>query len=326
MASTVLNSRMGLRYFLILLTAFIALGAIALAVSMAQILHLAYHNPETTALMRIRVRQAQERSLPYLIHRVWVPLDSMPTELPVATVGAEDDGFWTHHGFDWEGIRMAAEKNMKSGAIRSGASTITQQLAKNLFLSPQRSYSRKIREAVLTVLLERFLDKHRIMELYLNVIEMGPGIFGMEAGAYYHFGKDLDQLTPHEMALLISIIPSPLGYRIDRDYVNRMAMALQRRIGWLPRTPQTDIADSIVTSEMESMRRFTQINDRLLDSLAVIQDTWTFDSIALSDSSIVARPGTDVVFVDTSGTGEGTALVVLDSLATAEQDTALFTE
>ena len=265
--------------------------------------------------MRLRIHQAQQRNLPYLIHQVWVPLDSMPKELPVAIVGAEDDQFWTHHGFDWDGIRKAAEKNMKSGEIRAGASTITQQLAKNLFLSPKRSYTRKLREAVLTVLLEKLLSKHRIMELYLNVIEMGPGIFGMEAGSYYHFGKQLNQLTPNEMALLVSIIPSPLGYHIDGDYVNRMAMALQRRIGWLPRTPETDVADSVVAAEAVRMQRFTQINDRLLDSLAVIQDTWTFDAIALSDSVIVVRPdSSEVIFVDHVSPEQDSIVAPLDSI------------
>ncbi len=298
MTSSGPHLRIRLRFFLTLLAALAAAGVLALSVSALQVLHLKQHNPETTALMRIRVRQAQRRNLPYLIHRVWVPLDSMPPELPVAVVGAEDDGFWTHHGFDWEGIRMAAEKNIKSGHVRAGASTISQQLAKNLFLSPKRSLTRKFREAVLTVLLERLLGKRRIMELYLNVIEMGPGFFGVEAGAYYHFGKNLSQLTPHEMALLVSIIPMPLRYTVDVEYIRRMAMALQRRIGWLPRTPETEVADSVVIAEAAAMRRqYTQIDDRQLDSLAVMQDAWTLNAIALSDSSIVARPDTNAVFI-----------------------------
>jgi monofunctional biosynthetic peptidoglycan transglycosylase len=129
-----------------------------------------------------------------------------------AVIVAEDASFYHHHGFDWAGIRGAASRNWDRGELRRGGSTITQQLAKNLYLSPEKNYLRKVHEAVITRVLEKRLSKRRILELYLNVVEWGRGIYGAEAAARHHFGKSAQDLEPAEAALLAAILPSPRRY------------------------------------------------------------------------------------------------------------------
>jgi monofunctional glycosyltransferase len=122
---------------------------------------------------------------------------------------AEDAAFFQHRGFDWEGIRDAATRNWDRGELRRGGSTITQQLAKNLYLSPHKNLVRKAHEAAITNALEQRLSKRRILELYLNVVELGRGVYGAEAAARHHFNKSAAELTPEEAALLAAILPSP---------------------------------------------------------------------------------------------------------------------
>ena len=148
------------------------------------------------------------------------------TALKRAVVAAEDAKFVDHEGFDWDGIERALEKNQKKGRIVAGGSTITQQLAKNLFLSPRRSYVRKVEEAIITVMLEAMLDKRRILELYLNVIEWGNGVFGAEAAARRYFGISAAQLSPEQAARLAAMAPNPRFY--ER---NQGAPGLNRKIG-----------------------------------------------------------------------------------------------
>jgi monofunctional biosynthetic peptidoglycan transglycosylase len=149
-------------------------------------------------------------------------------------IAAEDARFAEHGGFDWEGIRNAFEKNRKSGRVVGGGSTITQQLAKNLFLSPERSYWRKAEEAVVTVMLEAMLSKQRIFELYLNVIEWGSGVFGAEAAARRYFGVAAAQLTAEQAARLAAMTPSPRLFerRPNSSYIEgRVATILARMPG-----------------------------------------------------------------------------------------------
>ncbi len=127
-------------------------------------------------------------------------------------IAAEDANFVEHEGFDWDGIQLALEKNQKRGRVVAGGSTITQQLAKNLFLSPARSYWRKGEEAIITVLLEAILPKDRIFELYLNVIEWGNGVFGAEAAARRYFGISAAQLSSEQAARLAAMAPNPRFY------------------------------------------------------------------------------------------------------------------
>jgi len=143
---------------------------------------------------------------------IWMPLSRISWELQRAVIVAEDATFYYHHGFDWEGMRGAATRNWDRGELRRGGSTITQQLAKNLYLTPEKNLLRKIHEAAITRALEERLTKKRILELYLNVVEWGKGVYGAEAAAQHHFGKSAQDLGPEEAALLAAILPSPRRY------------------------------------------------------------------------------------------------------------------
>ena len=167
-------------------------------------------NPTVTALMDARQTQAQGRTVGR--HWVWTPLSRISPFLRQAVVVGEDALFFTHEGFDWEGIKEAAKYNFEAGELKRGGSTITQQLAKNLYLSSERSLLRKAREALITRALEQHLTKERILELYLNVAEWGQGVYGAEAAARHHFKKSSHDLTADEAAWLAAILPSPRRY------------------------------------------------------------------------------------------------------------------
>jgi monofunctional biosynthetic peptidoglycan transglycosylase len=170
---------------------------------------LAHRPPATTAFIeRWRAEQlAAGRAA--RVERVWAPYTAIASEVKVAVLVAEDVNFFSHGGFDGEEIRRALVQAIGARERARGASTITQQLAKNLWLSPARSPVRKAREAVLTWQLERALGKRRILELYLNVVEFGPGVWGVEAASRRYFGKAAADLGPDEAALLAAALPSP---------------------------------------------------------------------------------------------------------------------
>ncbi|MCX5723404.1 MAG: monofunctional biosynthetic peptidoglycan transglycosylase [Nitrospirae bacterium] len=169
-------------------------------------------NPTVTALMAARQTQAEAQGHAVGRQWVWVPLSRISSHLRQAVVAAEDAAFFTHEGFDWEGIKNAAKYNLEAGELKRGGSTITQQLAKNLYLSSDRSLFRKAREALITRALEHQLTKERILELYLNVAEWGEGVYGAEAAARHHFKKSAQDLTADEAAWLAAILPSPRRY------------------------------------------------------------------------------------------------------------------
>ncbi|RPH96037.1 monofunctional biosynthetic peptidoglycan transglycosylase [candidate division KSB1 bacterium] len=221
---------------LLLCFVYVMLAAI---VTVVQVAALSFHNPHNTAWIRMRVRQAQAAGKELTIKQTWLPIASIPRVMQKAVVAAEDDGFYSHHGFDWDAMKKAYELNEEKERIKRGGSTITQQLAKNLYLSPTRSYIRKGREAVITWLMELLLSKNRILELYLNCIEFGPGVFGIEEGARYHFGVSARQLTPDQACRLAAIIPSPLRYRVTGNYVNRRAANLMQIVGGPSASPDT---------------------------------------------------------------------------------------
>ncbi|MCS6896398.1 MAG: monofunctional biosynthetic peptidoglycan transglycosylase [Nitrospira sp.] len=181
-------------------------------ITMPDVRILARSNPSTTALMEQRLAEAAGRKQPVVRQWVWVPLERISPHLQRAVIAAEDASFFVHEGFDWEGIRDAALHNIEAGSLKRGGSTITQQLAKNLYLSSERSLLRKIREALITRLLERHLTKRRILEIYLNVVEWGRGVYGAEAAARHHFGKSAADLTADEAAWLAAMLPSPRRY------------------------------------------------------------------------------------------------------------------
>jgi len=174
--------------------------------------HIAWyrtHAPQETAFMAQRMAELRERNPKAQLRYQWVPYDRISPNLKRALIAAEDAKFAEHAGFDWEGIQKALDKNRRKGQVVSGGSTITQQLAKNLFLSPARSYWRKAEEAVITVMLEAMLPKQRILELYLNVIEWGNGVFGAEAAARRYYGIGAAALSAEQAARLAAMTPSP---------------------------------------------------------------------------------------------------------------------
>ena len=175
------------------------------------------HNPASTAFMDARLSVMREKTPTAKLKQQWVPYAKISTHLKRAILVAEDDRFTDHEGFDWEGIQKAREKNQKKGKVVAGGSTISQQLAKNLFLSGDRSMLRKGEEAIITVMMEHILDKERILEIYLNVIEWGDGVFGAEAAARHYFGVTAAQVTPEQAARLAAMVPRPRFYDRNRN-------------------------------------------------------------------------------------------------------------
>ncbi|MEX1275143.1 MAG: monofunctional biosynthetic peptidoglycan transglycosylase [Bacteroidota bacterium] len=189
-------------------------------------------NPVGTAFMRLHQERAQEEGTSFTRKYQWIPIGRMPSHLVNAVVVSEDGTFWSHEGFDWFEFRASFERNISEGRISRGASTITQQLVKNLFLSPSKNPLRKMKEWILTWRMEQVLGKSRIMELYLNVIEWGGGVYGAEAASRYYFGKSASLLSREEAARLAAIIPNPRRYRADGDsrYVSHRARVILTRM------------------------------------------------------------------------------------------------
>jgi monofunctional biosynthetic peptidoglycan transglycosylase len=167
-------------------------------------------NPRKTSFMEYREKEWKRERKKFRIQQQWVPLSRISPYLIKAVLIAEDDKFWSHEGFDYEAIQKALEKDVKAKKFKLGGSTISQQLAKNLYLSPSKNPVRKIREAVITWKMERVLTKKRILELYLNVAEWGDkGIFGIEAASRHYYGKSASELTPEEASRLAAVLPNP---------------------------------------------------------------------------------------------------------------------
>ena len=189
-------------------------------------------NPKGTALMEQRKEEAKDAGNTLRIDYRWVPLSRIPKHVRMAVLVAEDGAFYSHAGVDWHEVWESVETNWEEGRIVRGGSTITQQLAKNLYLSTSKDPIRKFKELLITWMLEARLTKKRILELYLNIIEWGPGMFGIEAAAQRHFHKPASQLTREEAARLAAVIPSPLHRRPtdDTDYVNKKTQLILKRM------------------------------------------------------------------------------------------------
>jgi monofunctional glycosyltransferase len=168
--------------------------------------------PKKTAFMEYREKEWHNQGKKKKIVQQWVPLSQIPSYVIKAVLIAEDDKFWTHEGFDYEAIQKAIEKDIKKRKFALGGSTISQQLAKNLYLTPSKNPVRKIKEAILTWRLERNLSKRRIIELYLNCVEWGDGLFGIGAAARHYFSKDVSELTAQEAARLAAVLPNPIRF------------------------------------------------------------------------------------------------------------------
>ena len=170
------------------------------------------HAPLETSFMAQRLDDLRVKNPKAELRYRFVPYSQISNTLKRAMIAAEDAKFVEHEGFDWDGIELALEKNQKRGRVVAGGSTITQQLAKNLFLSGSRSWLRKGQEAIITLMLEAMLDKRRIFELYLNVIEWGNGVFGAEAAAQRYFGIPASRLSAEQAARLAAMAPNPRFY------------------------------------------------------------------------------------------------------------------
>ena len=168
--------------------------------------------PGPTQFMKIRLAELQKKNPGAKLQQTWVSYGFISTNLKRALIAAEDSKFMQHQGFDFDGIQKAFEKNEKRGRIAAGGSTITQQLAKNLFLWPEKSFIRKGEEALITLMIENTWSKRRILEVYMNEIEWGTGIFGAEAAARHYFGVSANELNEYQAAMLASMVPSPQYY------------------------------------------------------------------------------------------------------------------
>jgi monofunctional biosynthetic peptidoglycan transglycosylase len=211
----------------------LGLAAIFLAVQLSFLVRVWWwrdHNPQATAFMEASLERLRAKKPDAKLRHAWVPYDKISPHLKRAVVVAEDAKFADHEGFDWEAIEKALEKNRKKGKVVSGGSTISQQLAKNLFLSADRTPWRKGQEALITVMIEQLMDKRRILEIYLNVIEWGDGVFGAEAAARHYYGTSAAGLGPEPAARLAAMVPRPRFY--DRN----------RNTPWLSRKTQLILA------------------------------------------------------------------------------------
>jgi len=215
--------------------AFLLILIVLTAIQFWFLVHVWYwvdHNPESTAFMRNRLEILQEDNPKARLRQQWVPYQRISGHLKRAVVAAEDAKFVSHNGFDWEGIQKAYEKNLREGEIVAGGSTITQQLAKNLFFSGERAWWRKGQEAIVAVMLETVMSKRRILEIYLNVIEWGDGVFGAEAAARFHYGTSAAALSAEQAARLASVVPSPRRYGPGSDtaYLQRRTQTILARM------------------------------------------------------------------------------------------------
>lgn len=189
------------------------------------------HNPESTSFMRQQLAQLQEKNPDAKLKHVWVPYSRISNNLKRAIIAAEDANFSDHEGVDWDALQKAFEKNNKKGKVVAGGSTITQQLAKNLFLSGSRSYFRKGEEFIIAYMLEAILDKERIFEIYLNSVEWGVGVFGAEAAAKHYYGVSAAQLGASQAAKMAVMLPNPRFFDKNRNTAylrNRTALILRR--------------------------------------------------------------------------------------------------
>ncbi|HTT40362.1 MAG TPA: monofunctional biosynthetic peptidoglycan transglycosylase [Burkholderiales bacterium] len=183
----------------------------------AQVVWWTWFNPSSSSFMRQRLEVLQERNPNAKLSHKWIPYDKISVNLKRALIAAEDANFMEHEGFDWDAIQKAYDKNLKKGKIVAGGSTISQQLAKNLFLSGRRSPWRKAEEAIITVMIEAVMSKRRIFEIYLNIIEWGEGVFGAEAASQHYFKKNAAALNAWEAARLAAMVPKPRYYDRHRD-------------------------------------------------------------------------------------------------------------
>jgi len=200
---------------------------------LAHIMYWVKHNPDMTSVMETRLTALRQTSPRAKLERRWIDYSRTSINIKRAVVVAEDAKFVDHEGFDWEGIQRAQRTNQRLGKVVAGGSTITQQLAKNLFLTGERSLLRKGQEAVITAMLETVMEKRRILEIYLNVVEWGEGVFGADAAARHYFGVSASALSVSQAARLAAMLPRPRYYDRNRAsaHLARYAEIIEKRMG-----------------------------------------------------------------------------------------------
>ncbi len=214
----------------LVLVAALVVGALALWWSLPDVTALATENPKTTAFVELRRSQAQDRDARFHLRWKWRELNRISRYLRHAVVASEDAKFWTHEGVDWDAMEQVAKETWEKKSMGRGGSTITQQLAKNLYLSPSKNPVRKLREFFIARRLESKLSKERILEIYLNVAEWGDGVFGAEAAAQKWFGTSASTLSPAQAARLAVALPNPFKRHAKRNaaWLDRKARRLVR--------------------------------------------------------------------------------------------------
>lgn len=206
-----------------------------LFISLPNVSFLKNHNPQRTRFMEIYYDKAIQEEKFGGVSYFWLPYEKISPNLRQAVVVAEDDTFFAHNGFDWKALKLALTRNLRDRAFTRGGSTITQQLVKNIYLTPDKNPFRKMREWIITYQMEKTLSKRRILELYLNVVEWGEGIYGAEAAARHYFSKSAASLDPSQAAYLAAILPNPQLFtkkHYSRTVVRRKSRILARMNGY----------------------------------------------------------------------------------------------
>ncbi len=259
------------------------------------------HNPRTTAFMEYRKKQWAEEGLSKTIDHRWVRLKRVSPYLVKAVIIGEDDKFWKHEGFDFDAMKKALEKDIAEGKLKAGGSSISQQLAKNLYLSPSKNPLRKIKEAILTWRIEKALSKKRIMEIYINVAEWGDGVFGIEAAARHHYGKRARNLSAQEAVRLASVLPNPIVFdpKSTTGYVKKRSRAIyrvmRRRGIVIPEYEEVMNAPEEKTEEMP-----VDILGLGLEGESVPETTDSFETGETSEPSAVTPSGENTVMDEKS--------------------------
>lgn len=206
--------------------------------------------PKTTAYIELRRAEAARKNKPFNLRWEWVDYDDISENLRDAVIMAEDDTFWRHGGVDWEALKAASKKDLKERRLATGGSTITMQLARNLYLSPSKNPLRKLKELLITKRLEKVLGKRRILELYLNTAEWGKGIFGCQAAARAYFGKTAAELTPDEAVALAVVLPNPRRWDPAKrgPYVERNSQRIVDRMVASGLWPEADAVTGVEVS------------------------------------------------------------------------------
>lgn len=199
-----------LKYIVSALSVILVVSVLWFYLSLPDISYLLTQNPKTTALIELRKAQAEAKNTKYTVNQTWVSFQAVPDVLKKAIRITEDSGFFDHKGIDWVELQESLKRNWQEGKFARGGSTISQQLAKNLYLSTEKSLFRKFRELFITYRLEQALSKNRIFHIYLNIIEFAPGVFGVQAASRYYFDKDVAELDLAEIVRLTAVIPRPL--------------------------------------------------------------------------------------------------------------------